>query len=87
MRTAPTAWCCRPGLPLWPRIRAATLLVSYKKSMGGVDFDLQRTWSLPVTGVDFAAEDFNDSACDARGRLWIGTRDPSPKPGAHVGRL
>jgi sugar lactone lactonase YvrE len=63
------------------------LLVSYKKGLGAVDFDLQRTWSLPVTGVDFAAEDFNDSACDAHGRLWIGTRDPSPTPGARVGRL
>jgi sugar lactone lactonase YvrE len=63
------------------------LLVSFKKAFGAADFDLQRTWSLALTGVDFSKEDFNDAACDAAGRLWIGTRDPDPVPRARVGRL
>lgn len=42
----------------------------------------------PVTGdidafeghdIDFGRERFNDGACDARGRLWAGTFDPSLK--------
>lgn len=66
---------------------AGHLLVSYKKGFGAVDFGLDRTWEIGVTGVNFASEDFNDSACDPMGRLWIGTRDPSPTPGARVGKL
>jgi len=63
------------------------LLISYKTGLGSIDFESGRTQDLPVRGVDFAREAFNDSACDRRGRLWIGTRDPNPVAREPVAKL
>lgn len=51
------------------------LLLGYKKGIGLFDFDSGRYVQLPCNGVDFVSEIFNDGACDAQGRFWIGTRD------------
>jgi sugar lactone lactonase YvrE len=51
------------------------LLVGYKKGVGLFDFDRGQALQLPLEGVSFENEIFNDGACDAAGRLWIGTRD------------
>ena len=74
----PTSLCARED---------GSLLVSYKTGMGSIDFESGRTRELPVRGVDFTREAFNDSACDRRGRLWIGTRDPNPAAAQPVARL
>jgi L-arabinonolactonase len=50
------------------------LLIGYKKGLGTFDFDTRLARQLPLSGIDFADESFNDAACDAAGRLWIGTR-------------
>jgi sugar lactone lactonase YvrE len=50
------------------------LVVGYKKGLGTFDFDSGEAVALPLTGVPFEAASFNDGACDAAGRLWIGTR-------------
>jgi sugar lactone lactonase YvrE len=50
------------------------LLVGYKKGIGTFDFDTGAAASLPLTGISFDVVSFNDGACDAAGRLWIGTR-------------
>jgi L-arabinonolactonase len=52
----------------------AGLLVGYKKGLGAFDFDSGAARSLPLEGVAFDVESFNDGACDAAGRFWIGTR-------------
>jgi sugar lactone lactonase YvrE len=74
----PTSLCVRSD---------GLLLVSYKAGLGTIDFEAGRAQDLPVSGVDFGREAFNDSACDRLGRLWIGTRDPQPVAAAPVGRL
>ena len=50
------------------------LLVGYKKGLGTFDFDAGEARQLPLKGMEFAVASFNDGACDAAGRLWIGTR-------------
>ncbi len=50
------------------------LLLAYKKGLGTFDFETGAAQSLPVEGIDFTDVSFNDCACDAAGRLWIGTR-------------
>jgi len=49
-------------------------VIGYKKGLGRFDFDSGRDAPWPVAGVDFREVSFNDGACDAAGRLWIGTR-------------
>jgi sugar lactone lactonase YvrE len=49
-------------------------LVGYKKGLGVFDFAAGAATALALSGVDFDAVSFNDGACDAAGRLWIGTR-------------
>jgi len=51
------------------------LLVGYKKGIGLFDFDSGEAEQLPLRGVSFEHQIFNDGACDGAGRLWIGTRD------------
>lgn len=50
------------------------LVVGYKKGLGRFDFASGTAEQWPVDGVDFTEVSFNDGACDAAGRLWIGTR-------------
>src|SRR5262245_45113712 len=50
------------------------LLVGYKKGLGTFDFESGTARQLPLAGIDFSDQSFNDGACDAAGRLWIGTR-------------
>lgn len=50
------------------------VMVGYKKGLGTFDFDSGEGRALPLEGVPFVVESFNDGACDAAGRLWIGTR-------------
>lgn len=77
------------GLPFKPSALALTdagdLLVAYKKGIGLFDFDSGASVQLPLDGLDFTDEIFNDGACDAQGRFWIGTRDRQVK--APVGSL
>jgi sugar lactone lactonase YvrE len=50
------------------------VLIGYKKGIGVFDFATGQGTPLPVPGVDLGEVSFNDGACDARGRFWIGTR-------------
>jgi len=50
------------------------LLVGYRKGIGLFDFDSGRAVQLPISGAELEVVSFNDGACDAAGRLWIGTR-------------
>ncbi|WP_137180770.1 SMP-30/gluconolactonase/LRE family protein [Roseomonas sp. AR75] len=54
--------------------RQGGLVVGYKKGLGRFEFESGRAEQWPLSGVDFSDVSFNDAACDAAGRLWIGTR-------------
>lgn len=51
------------------------LLVAFKKGLALFDFDTGATEPLALAGMSFDDAIFNDGACDAAGRLWIGTMD------------
>ncbi|MCO5089594.1 SMP-30/gluconolactonase/LRE family protein [Bosea sp. (in: a-proteobacteria)] len=57
-----------------PRADGGLLLVT-KKGMALLDDFAAEPRSVPLPGIDFSQEVFNDAACDAAGRLWVGTRD------------
>jgi sugar lactone lactonase YvrE len=84
----PTQTAERRPLPYRPSCLALLpgggLLVGYKKGIGTFDFTSGRAVALPAGGVDLDVVSFNDGACDAAGRLWIGTRhrDASEPVGA-----
>lgn len=59
---------------IFPHAEGGLLLVT-KKGLALVDFESGELKSVPVPGIDFRQEIFNDGACDSQGRLWIGTRD------------
>jgi sugar lactone lactonase YvrE len=60
------------------------LLIGYKKGIGTFDFATGEAVALPLHDVVLDIVSFNDGACDAAGRLWIGTRhrDASAPVGA-----
>jgi sugar lactone lactonase YvrE len=60
-------------------VHGGGLLVVYKKGIGLFDFDSGTPSQLPLAGVSFDNEIFNDGACDSAGRLWVGTRDRDVK--------
>lgn len=57
-----------------PREDGGLLLVT-KKGMALLDDFGAPPQSVPLPDIDFSKEVFNDAACDASGRLWVGTRD------------
>jgi sugar lactone lactonase YvrE len=58
------------------RLPGRKLLVAYKEAgLASFDFDAGTSEELPLAGLAFERAIFNDGACDANGRLWIGTRD------------
>lgn len=59
---------------LAPLTSGKGLLVGYRKGIGTFDFDSGRAVQLPISGAELDVVSFNDGACDAAGRLWIGTR-------------
>ena len=63
----------RPSCIAWRE--DGRLLIAYKKGIGLFDFATGRGEALPLAGIDFARQLFNDGACDGAGRLWIGTLD------------
>jgi len=65
-----------------------SLLLVTKKGMAHLKSFEAEPVSLPDAGVNFKEEIFNDAACDARGRLWVGTRDfHVTDPKGHLFRL
>lgn len=70
-------------LPYRPSCLAAIgrdhLFVVYKKGVGLFRFESGEAKQLPLSGVSFENEIFNDGICDRHGRMWVGTRDRDVK--------
>ncbi|MEI8035677.1 MAG: SMP-30/gluconolactonase/LRE family protein [Betaproteobacteria bacterium] len=62
----PSALCLAQG---------GRLLVAFKQGLAFYDFELNQLEWFEHLGIDFSQALFNDGACDAMGRLWIGTMD------------
>lgn len=55
------------------------LLAAFRNQLALFAPDTGKTEEITGHGIDFGRERFNDGACDARGRFWAGTFDPSMK--------
>ncbi len=53
------------------------LLAVWRNGISLFDPDSAVEQEISGHGIDFATERFNDGACDARGRYWTGSFDPS----------
>jgi sugar lactone lactonase YvrE len=51
------------------------VLIGFKKGLALFDFESATTQPLELRDIGFEDALFNDGACDAAGRLWIGTMD------------
>ena len=54
---------------------AGGLVIGFQRALATMDPVPQDIAELPLQGVDFGSERFNDSAVDRAGRLWIGSFD------------
>jgi L-arabinonolactonase len=59
--------------------RAGGLIAGFRNQLALFDPDGGEIREITGHGIDFGAERFNDGACDARGRFWVGSFDPSMK--------
>lgn len=57
--------------------RAGGLIAAYRNRLALLTPETGETSDVTGHQIDFGAERFNDGRCDARGRLWAGTFDPS----------
>jgi len=55
--------------------RGGGLLMASRNTLSFLDLASDTDTPLPTPGIDFAAERFNDGACDRKGRFWVGTMD------------
>lgn len=59
--------------------RGGGLLITFQRGLGITDTGGTGITDLPVSGVDFDNQRFNDSIIDPLGRLWIGSYDRALK--------
>jgi L-arabinonolactonase len=55
--------------------RTGGMVMAYRNQLTIIDDDIAGGRVIPTPGVNFAAERFNDGACDRAGRFWVGTMD------------
>ena len=51
------------------------LLMANRQGLAFGEFGDPSLQDIPVPGLDFSRELFNDGKCDSRGRFWVGTMD------------
>lgn len=59
--------------------RGGGMIAAFRNRLALVDVDGAIVSKIGGHDIDFGAERFNDGACDAAGRFWAGTFDPSLK--------
>lgn len=74
----PTVWTLEK-MPGCFAFRASGMIGAFRNQIAFLDLESGRTTPIEGHSIDFGKERFNDGACDARGRLWAGTFDPSMK--------
>ncbi len=59
--------------------RGGGMIAAFRNRLSLFDPETGEDREIEGHGIDFAVERFNDGACDAMGRFWTGTFDPTMK--------